>query len=200
MLLIIIISIKNLACFTDCVFYAKDTSVDLHGHVSIGKEAAVELSKGISSVGSQIGSGAAIVGVAGVVGKSIAKSSLPPIQKAVVITGSALIGGLIHSGTTHINRANVLENMSKTSYIPKDTSINKLVGDISSSDSPLEGLLFSIEGINYICFALVVILIIQLYIRLHIKNDINIPVLGITLNKYINKLIVLNKKVSVIYI
>jgi len=38
---------------------------------------------------------------------------------------------------------------------------------MSSNTSPLEGLLSSIQGINYIYFALVIVLIIQLYIRLH---------------------------------
>lgn len=163
------------------------------------------MSKGINTVGSQIGSGAAIVGVTGVVGKSITKSSIPPIQKAAILAGSAFIGSLIHSGVTHINRANALENFSKN-YSNKDsnssnisTHINKLVDDTSST-SPLEGLLFSIQGINYICFTLVIILIIQLFVRLHIKENVNISILGITLNKYLNKLIVLNKKVSVIYI
>lgn len=45
------------------------------------KEAATEISKGISNVGSTLGSGASIAGMAGAVGKTIAKSSIPPVQK-----------------------------------------------------------------------------------------------------------------------
>jgi hypothetical protein len=186
------------------VSYIKDDSVNLHGHVNVTRDAATEISKGISSVGSQIGSSAAIVGIAGAVGKSIAKSSIPPVQKAAVVVGGGLLGGLIHSGVTHVNRANALENVARNSNITKgsdsniSTLVNKLVDD--SSISPLEGLLFSIQGISAICFTLTIILVIQLFVRLHVKKDINIGILGVTLNKYLNKLIVLNQKVSVVYI
>jgi hypothetical protein len=163
------------------------------------KEAATEISMGISNVGSQLGSGASIVGMAGAVGKTIAKSSIPPVQKTAIIIGSGLLGGLIHSGVSHINRASTLENMTKNNNISDiDISINKLVDDTITS--PLEGLLFSIQGINAICFTFTLILIIQLFMRFHIKENINNNILGATLNKYLNKLITLNKKVGVIYI
>jgi hypothetical protein len=161
------------------------------------KEAATEISMGISNVGSQLGSGASIVGMAGTVGKTIAKSSIPPVQKTAIIIGSGLLGGLIHSGVSHINRASALENMTRNSNI-SDIPVNKLVDDTITS--PLEGLLFSIQGINAICFTFTLILVIQLFIRFHVKENINNNILGTTLNKYLNKLIVLNKKVSVIYI
>jgi hypothetical protein len=177
----------------------------LNTSVTIGKDAALELSKGISSVGSQAGLGASIVGVSTAIGKSITKSSIPPVQKAVIIGGGALMGGLIHSGISHVNRANALETISKNSSNDcsssyTNTIVNKLIDDLSSNTSPLEGLLLSIQGINYICFTLVVILVIQLFIRLHIKESVNINILGNKLNNYLNKLIVFNKKVNVIYI
>ena len=78
------------------------------------------------------------------------------------------------------------------------TSINKLVDDTITS--PLEGILFSIQGINTICFTFTLILVIQLFVRFHVKENININIFSTTLNKYLNKLIVLNKKVNVIYI
>ena len=178
----------------------KDSNdINLHGHVNMTKEAATEISMGISKVGSQLGSGASIVGMAGAVGKTIAKSSLPPVQKTAIIIGSGLLGGLIHSGVSHINRASTLENMTiNNNNNISDTPINKLVDDTITS--PLEGLLFSIQGINAICFTFTLILVIQLFIRFHVKENINNNILGTTLNKYLNKLIVLNKKVSVIYI
>jgi hypothetical protein len=109
------------------------------------------------------------------------------------------MGGLIHSGVSHINRVSVLENMIINNNISDiDKSINKLVDDIITN--PLEGLLFSIQGINAICLTFTLILIIQLFIRFHVKESINNNILGTTLNKYLNKLIVLNKKVSVVYI
>ena len=171
--------------------------INFHGHINMTKEAATEISMGISNVGSQLGSGASIVGMAGAIGKTIAKSSIPPVQKTAIIIGSGLLGGLIHSGVSHINRASVLENMTRNNNI-SDTPINKLVDDTITS--PLEGLLFSIQGINAICFTFTLILVIQLFIRFHVKENINNNILGTTLNKYLNKLIVLNKKVSVIYI
>jgi len=96
----------------------KDSNdINLHGHVNMTKEAATEISMGISKVGSQLGSGASIVGVAGAVGKTIVKSSIPPVQKAAIIVGSGLMGGLIHSGVSHINRASALENNTENNNI-----------------------------------------------------------------------------------
>ena len=60
--------------------------------------------------------------------------------------------------------------------------------------------MFSIYGINTICFTFTLILVIQLFIRFFIKENINISVLGVALNKYLNRLVVLNKKVNIIYI
>ena len=185
----------------DIICSVKDSDgVNLHGQVNITKKAATEISKGISTVGSQLGSGAAIVGIAGAVRKTIAKSSIPPMQKAAVIVGSGLMGGLIHSGVSHINRVNALENITKNNKDISDvsTSVNNLLDNTITS--PLEGLLFSIQGIKAICLTFTLILVIQLFVRLHIKEGINISILSTNLNKYLNKLIILNKRVSVIYI
>lgn len=138
--------------------YVKDGDINLNTSVSIGKDAAVEISRGISSVGSQVGLGTSIVGVSAAIGKSIAKSSIPPVQKAIIIGGGAFIGGLIHSGISHINRANAIEAISKnsSSYSNSNsytnTIVNKLLDELSSNSSPIEGLLLSIQGINYIFF------------------------------------------------
>jgi hypothetical protein len=56
--------------------------VYLHGHVNVTKEAAQELSKGMSTIGSQLGLGGTMVGLATAVGKVIAKSGMPPLQKS----------------------------------------------------------------------------------------------------------------------
>lgn len=162
-----IYSTYNIFNFIDVSTYVDKNS---NTSVYIGKDAAVEISKGINSVGSQVGLGASIVGVYAAIGKSITKSSIPPVQKAIIIVGGTLIGGFIHSGISHINRANALKtisnNYSKYSSTG-NTIVNKLLDDMSSKTNPLEGLLSSIQGINYIYFALVIVLIIQLYIRLH---------------------------------
>jgi hypothetical protein len=162
------------------------------------EEATTEISTGIS----KLGSGASIVGVAGAVGKTIAKSCLPPVQKAAIVTGSGLLGGLIHSGVSVVNRASRLENVTITvtnnNLTDTNLYINRLVDDTITN--PLEGLLFSIQGINAICFTFTLILVIQLFTKFHVKENINNNIVGTTVNKYLNKLIFLNKKVSVIYI
>jgi hypothetical protein len=187
--------------FLNIILYIKENNdVNLHGHVSLNKEAAELLSKSINTVGNNIVLGATIAGISTAVGKTIAKSSLPPVQKAAIVIGGGLMGGLIHSGISQINRANAIQetvkNSSKsTSKFVKDV-ISKLLDD--SSDSPLEGLLSSIQGINSICITILVVLIIQLFIRLHVKDTINIYFLNPTINKYLGKLVALNKKVSVV--
>jgi hypothetical protein len=120
----------------------------------------------------------------------IAKSSIPPIQKAVIIVERTLLGGLMHSGMSHINRANALQEISKSysnnNSNTSNTLVNKLIYNTSSDTTPLEGLLLSIQGINRICFILIIILIIQLLIILHIKEGVNISILGDKLNKYVS--------------
>jgi group I intron endonuclease len=63
--------------------YANDKDdVHLYGHVSLNKEAPAEISRGISIVGSNLGLGASMVGIGEAISKTIAKSSMPPLQKA----------------------------------------------------------------------------------------------------------------------
>jgi hypothetical protein len=161
--------------FLNVIFNIKEgKDINLHGHVSLDKEAAQILGNSINTVGSNIGLGASVAGISAAVGKALAKSSLPPLQKAAIIIGGGAIGGLIHSGFSHINRANA----SLDSIVYKKTlnnlndSINKFVDE--SSTSPLEGLLFSIHGINSICFTLMLILVLQLFIRFYIKEDVKV--------------------------
>lgn len=200
--LFIIYFLYNMSCVLsfDIASKVKENDINLHGHVSLDKESAKILGQSINTVGSNIGLGATVAGISTAVGKTIAKSSVPPVQKAAIVIGGGLIGGLIHSGISHINRANSWDGNITANNISKSTvnSINKLVDD--TAINPLEGLLFSIQGINSICLALILILIIQLYIRFYLKNTVNITWLNPNFNKYLNKLIDLNKKVSIIYI
>jgi hypothetical protein len=69
----------------DVVSYLDDNnkvSVSAKANINIGKEAAIEISKGISTLGTNIGLGATIAGVSAAVAKGISKSSIPPVQKA----------------------------------------------------------------------------------------------------------------------
>lgn len=64
------------------------------------------ISKGISSLDNNIGLAILIGAVYAAVGKGIAKSSLPPIQKAGVKVAAAIAGAGIHVGASAINIKN----------------------------------------------------------------------------------------------
>lgn len=64
MLLLLLLLTLNKLSLVDIVFYVDDKeSVNLHGHVYVTKDAAVELQKGMNAIGSQIGLGATLLGV-----------------------------------------------------------------------------------------------------------------------------------------
>jgi hypothetical protein len=93
--------------------------IDFNATVSIGKDAAVELSKGMQTIGSQIGLGASIVGIGAAVGKGVAKSAMPPLQKAGIIVGSSLIAGL--GNYINVNKMNMNMKMKMNKI---NTSMN----------------------------------------------------------------------------
>jgi len=195
---------------TDLITYMADNKdVNLHGHVKVDKEAGKAIGQGLQTIGSQIGLGATIAGVATAVGKTIAKSSLPPVQKAGVVVGAGLLGGLFHSSISQYNiRRNYNENITNImdTAIINDSNINKFINDNVSS-SPLEVILSNLELTNYICIYMLIILIIQILFKFHFKDDIRLKlssILGNKLNRslesIINKVITLNKKMSIFYI
>lgn len=102
LLLMLLIVILHITDYVYRVSYAKYV-INLHGYINITKHAATEVSKNIISVGSQLGSGASIVGVATAVGKTIAKSSVLPVQKAALVIASGLKGASFDSGASNIN-------------------------------------------------------------------------------------------------
>jgi len=196
----------------DIIFNVKQNNdINLHGHVNLDKEAGKAIGQGISTIGANIGLGASITGLSMAVAKGTAKSSLPPIQKAGVIIAAGMLGGITHSSISDMNRARALNESNKIS--PNDTAntninldIPKLVDD-SMTSSPLENLLFNIEVISSICISLLIILNIQIIIKYFITErfKLNIPnITGGTINNkieyYINKIILLNKNMSNIYI
>lgn len=217
MILIVLLLFYSMATSADIICYVKDINndVNLHGHVTLDKEAGKAIGQGLSTIGSQIGLGATMVGVGTAVGKAIAKSSLPPVQKAGVVVGGALIGGFGHSVISAVNRNAVsMENASNTNTLAETTTnvintansnISKFIND--STWSPLQELLFDIYGISATCLSLIIILIIQIIFKFYLKDSIKLKlsnILGIKLNSnleyYINKIILLNKRVSTIYI
>ena len=95
--MVLFISILNSPVFFDIIYCINDNDIHLHGHVSLDKGAGQAIGQGISTVGTQIGLGASIVGVSGAVGKAVTKSGMPPLQKAGFILGSGLVAGIGHS-------------------------------------------------------------------------------------------------------
>jgi hypothetical protein len=206
-------SIPN-TLISDIIFYAKDNDdINLHGHVIIDKEAGKAIGKGLNTVGSNLGLGATMAGVATAVGKTIAKSSMPPLQRAGIVLGASMIGGLFHSNITTINRNKIMEDNINNNIVSNndksnisDVNVNKFMDD-STLSSPLQDLLSNLELINYVCISMLILLTIQILFKIHFKDNIKLnlySIFGVNLNNsleyYINKIITLNRRMSVIYI
>lgn len=207
---------------SDITFYATDkdnnNDINLHGHVSLDKEAGKAIGQGMNTIGSNLGLGATMAGIATAVGNTIGKSSLPPIQKAGIVLGASMIGGLFHSKVTTINRNKIMEEIIKDNSSSSNLSskpdvinaiekyINKLMDDKVIS-SPLEDLLQNLEITNYVCISMLILLTIQIFFKLIIKDSIKLnlsSIFGSNLNNnieyYLNLIITLNKKMSTVYI
>ena len=208
---IIILLIYN-NIYTDIINHIKDgdNDIHLHGHVSIdkdtGKAIGQGIGQGISTVGSQWGLGGTIVGVSTAVSKTLAKSSIPPLQKAGIIVASGVFGGFAHSAISFINRNAIrTENIITSSSNTTSSQISKFIDD--SSVSSLQGFLFSAEMMNYACLSLLYFLIIQLVFKLYFKDTIKLnlsKLLGTNTNTkleyYFIKIIKFNKQMSIIWI
>ena len=205
---------NNLVCL-DSIFCINDSdnsgnNIHLHGHVTMSEEAGRAVGQGLSTVASKWGLAGAMVGVGGAVGKAVTKSGIPPIQKAGLIVGSAAAGGVIHAGVSYAGgwfaSPDTSVTTSTTSSVASSaTSINKFLPD--SQFSPLQGVLWSVEAMDYVCLSIIYILIIQLLFKLYFKDTINLNFsrfLGNEFNSkadyYLNKIIKLNKKVSIFWI
>jgi hypothetical protein len=197
----------------------KNPKVSIGANIEVGKEAAAEISRGISSVGSNIGLAATVGTVSAGVAKVIAKSSLPPVQKAGIVVAGSIIGGGIHIGASAINRLNnivVSSNSISTSDTTNNTTsddsttnlgdgVNKLIGE---SNSDLSNLILSINMITYSCLSLVGILLIIILIKFYLdENKVQLKLSGLigtnlnnNLNYYLIKIIKLNKLTSSVYI
>ena len=70
-------------------------------------------------IGRNVGIAGTVAGVSGAVGNAIAKSSLPPLQKAGIVVGGAITRGAIHVVTTLVDR--VVNTPSSTTTLPTTT-------------------------------------------------------------------------------
>jgi hypothetical protein len=126
----------------------------LKGKIVLDKEAGAEVAKGLSTLGSNVGLGACVGAIAGGVSKAVAKSPLPPIQRAGLVIGAGLAGAVIHAAANAINAQTHAErsiNKSSTTtnqnILPKDS--HEFI-DSLSNHTPLEILLQSICILNSI--------------------------------------------------
>ena len=177
---------------------------------------AKELNKGITTVGDKLGLGASIAGLGSAVGKAIASSSLPPIQKTVLVVGGGILGGAIHYGynSAKSSRKNSYLNLPQGENFDKDKSnlndfpenIDKFIG--STENSPIVDLIYSIEIISHVCFSIIIILFILILFKFFfydktIKLNLS-SIIGHKLNNLLNykflKYIKLSKMTNDIYI
>jgi len=126
---LLILSISHINNIDFVCSIKDENGVNLHGHVNITKEAATELSKGISTVGTQIGLGATIVEIGTAVSKTVTKSSMPTLQKAGFIVGSGLIAGIGHSRITTYNRSKILSESINASTASNVASNSTNIGN-----------------------------------------------------------------------
>lgn len=191
---------------SDIVCFAKDNSdINLNGNVTVNKEAGKAIGQGLQTIGSQIGLGATMVGVATAVGKAVAKTGMPPLQKAGVILGSSVISGIAHSRISIMNRNTINDtDLNTPTSIENNSNISKFLND--SITSPLQDILVNFEMMSYVCLSLTYIIVIQLLFKLYFKDEIslkNFYMLNANwitkTNYYFNKIIKTNKQMSVIW-
>jgi len=184
MLIYIIVSIElidiNLS-LSDIVCFAEDNKdVNLHGHIKVDKEARKAISQGLQTIGSNLGLGATMAGVAAAVGKTIAKTGMPPLQKAGVVVGSNVIFGLANSRISIMNKNMINDtdlNTSSSSVIDNNSNVSKFLSD--SISSPLQDLLVNFEMTNYVCLGLIYIIIIQLLFKIYFKDEMNFKIFNL---------------------
>jgi hypothetical protein len=147
-----------------------NNSVNLQGHVHVNdKEAGKTLA-------TQVGITGAMVGGALGVSKAIAKSPMPPLQKAGVIVGASVASGIAQtfisasSGALSRNTSTSITTSAASSVA--SNSINKLI-DVSQG-SPLQNMLFLLEIMDYTCLSMIYILIIQLIFKLYFKDTVRL--------------------------
>jgi len=158
-------TVKKLMCKRNSSKNPEDlknkTDIVLKGKVVLDRKAAAEVAEGISSLVApltNVGFAATVGALAGSVTKGVAKTSLPPIQKAGVILkimAGGLVGAVLHVGGSAINAqthaaarlkqpSNNTENLSNintTSDLLKNPEIKKFMGSGLEFNTPLEILL-----------------------------------------------------------
>jgi cytochrome c oxidase subunit 1 len=147
-----------------------DKDTNLHGHVSINEESAKIIGHNIGTIGSNIGLGATVAGISSAVAKGIAKSSIPPVQKAGIIMAGGVVGGVVHTIASTIHHANS-QSIGKGNYntsFPNQNTNNFLYG--GDNISHLEILLQCINILSYISVFLLFILCLQVAYKFYLTD------------------------------
>jgi hypothetical protein len=199
----------------DSIFHVKpedikNSDITLKGSVVLDKEAGTEIAKGISSLGTNIGLGACVGAMAGGVAKGVAKSSLPPFQKAGLIVASGVVGAVLHTGSNAINsHKQAVNSINKSSGFSgqniSSKDVNHFLDNINDL-SPLDILLQCIYIFNSISLWLIIILVVQYFLKFYISDkpklksiDYLLPSYSDKIKVYIYKLIKLHKNMNIFY-
>ena len=151
-----------------------------------------------------------IMGVCSTVVRSLFVSCIPNLQKINVILGAGSMGVLSYLKIFSIKRNSILEENIKNNCYNSFSNLNSNITEVmfgNMQSSPLQELLHNIETTNYICLNLIYILTIQILFKIFFKKGIKLNLYKILdkkinnkLQYYINKVISLNKKISLVYI
>jgi hypothetical protein len=159
LLLIILFYSLNVLTFNEIAACSLDGDKNTSNTVNIG--ANVEVNKeAAEALGRNLGIAGTIAGVSGAVAKGLAKSSMPPLQKAGIIIGTGIAGGAIFVGTSAVNRVVNTTTTSSTTTTPTTSNlpdgVNKLLPGDGFSD--LMVLILSIDVLTCVCLSLIIIL------------------------------------------
>jgi outer membrane lipoprotein SlyB len=169
------------------------TNVNLEGHVHVNdKEAGKSLANHVGIIG-----GMGVVG--GLVGKAVAKAPMPPLAKAGLVVGGAIVGGVVEKVIN--NSGNI---GASSTFSVNNGTISKLVND--SQVSVLQENFFLQEVFYSVVLYMVLLIVIQLIFKLYFKDNVKLnlsKLLGVNFNNkveyYLNKIILLNKKMSIFW-
>ena len=156
----------------------KNSNISIGANVEVGKEAASEISRGISSLGSNVGLAATVGAMASSVSKVVSNSSLPPVQKAGLVVFSGAIGAGIHVGASTVNKINSSSTSSSSntsSGVSGGSTNTSTVGP--SSDTSLKYSIDSADIISDQKFLDENIIDLHVFLKDQVNNIIN--------NKYI---------------
>ena len=183
----------NIVCNVGDVNNEIGTKVNVSGHVHVNDgEAGKSLTNHVGIVG---GMGVGVIGV----GRAVARAPIPPLAKAGVVLVGAAVGGVVEK---IINNSGNVGTSSRSSI--NNGIISKLIDD--SQVSVLQENFF-LQMIFYLgCLYLVSFLVTQLIFKLYFKDSVTLDLsrfLGANLNSkleyYLNKIILLNKRMSIFW-